>query len=195
MYTTCRFPFTRVHSEYLSSLLLRNWGKLTSLHVTNRVVGYCRNTLGHALVSGKLKNLVTLDVQPFDGLDPGYLDSDVYRWCTPLLENLSVSISKGKAVTRRMLRQRKFFVNLPRLLRLSVTFEHKSDVQLILENIPEHVSELKLSVGCRHREESLPLVFQPGLTRLSIRGFQGNLGNLHLQYRHASFSSMDHRSV
>lgn len=75
--------------------------------------------LGHALVVGTLRHLVTLDMR-HNCLDAAYLDSDVYSWCTPVLENLYLFLGKSKDVTPGMLEQRTFLVNLPKLRSLYV---------------------------------------------------------------------------
>jgi hypothetical protein len=159
--------------------MLRKWDKLRSLVLRDDVVGYSNETLGHALTSGNLKNLVTLEVSVDYAMDPGYLDSDVYRWCTPSLEYFTVYLDAAKAVDRRRLRQRKFFVNLPRLRRLSVTFNDEFCIKPILENIPESVAELEINWFV-DGGESLPPVLQPGLEKLSVRG---HVCDLRLQYR------------
>ncbi len=159
--------------------------------------GFNQDTLGHALVTGALRHLVMLEVRPADRLDPGYLDSDVYRWCTPGLENLMASLGKSKAARRSMLEERKFFVNVPKIRRLFVNIETQSHGEAVLKDIPQSVTELSVywstQTGAR-----LPAVLQPGLEKLSLEGFRGGedyygnvtrpvVGDLNLQYRHALF--------
>jgi hypothetical protein len=153
------------------------------------VAGYCNNTLGHALVTGALRHLVTLEINPYDGFDPGFLDSDEYGWCTPFLENLTVSLRQRKAASQKLLRVRKFFVNLTRLRRLSVDFEKGIRSEFVIEDVPRSVTELKVVWG--FHTGSLPLVPQPGLEKLSV---EANFivdrftvfGDLHLECRHGS---------
>jgi hypothetical protein len=127
--------------------MLRKWYKLRSLVLKDVVVRYSNDTLGHALTSGNLKNLVALEVSVEEGLDPSYLDSDVYGWCTPSLEYLKVKLDLARAMSRRMLIRRKFFVNLPRLRRMSVIFGQHFQVKPILDSIPVSVAELKMKMA------------------------------------------------
>ncbi len=92
-----RYPWPLAHPQYFSSLVLRKWDKLRCLHLANGVMGYRHDTLGHALTTGTLKHLVTLQIAPDDCFDPSYLDSDEYRWRTPLLENLTIDAAGCQA--------------------------------------------------------------------------------------------------
>jgi hypothetical protein len=181
-----RYPWPLAHPQYFSSLVLRKWDKLRCLHLANGVMGYRHDTLGHALTTGTLKHLVTLQIAPDDCFDPSYLDSDEYRWRTPLLENLTIDLCKPQAVKRRTLKKRKFFVNLPNLRRLSLVFWKEFHGEAITEDVPESVFELRL-VWENHAGR-LPLVLQPGLQRLSL---EGEFGDLNLRNRQETLGSLD----
>ncbi len=153
--------------------------------MVGRVAGFGQDTLGHALVTGNLRHLITLHLHPEGDVEPAYLDSDVYGWCTPELEYLSVGLSNPKAEQQVVLDKCKFFVNLPKLQRLTLFFGRYLSCQHILEDIPETVTRLKMSG--MDDVLNLPLLFQPGLEKLSFDGIY----NLHLQHRHGSFAYLD----
>jgi hypothetical protein len=172
-----RYSYTRLdHPEYFSGLVLRKWDVLRSLHISDDVVGYCQDTLGQALVTGTLRHLVTLKIRPKRGLDPGFLDSNVYEWRTPLLEELAAALIAPDAVTPTMLSERRFFVNLPKLRLLSMNLAEELLVEAIVEDIPQTVTDLKLYCSMTR----LPPVRQPGLKKLAL---DGRSGRLNLQYR------------
>jgi hypothetical protein len=177
-----------VRNGIFSFVVFYKWDKLRSLELSGEVVGYCHDTLGHALVTGRLKHLVTLKIRPESCFDPGYLDSDVYQWCTPLLESLIVRLGVPTAVDWRMLDQRKFFVNLPNLRRLALEFQ-KFQGDTILMDTPPSVTELTVVwVGHTGR---LPPVLQPSVEKLSVYvGFSREL-NLNLRYRQVYFACLD----
>jgi hypothetical protein len=184
------------HEDYFSSLVLRKWDKLRSVYIEGDVVGYSHESLGDALVSGNLRHLVTLVLRPDQYFDPSFLDCDVYKWCTPLLEKLSVKLGKPKAVKQRKLEERKFFVHLPKLRRLCVRFEAKYCCEAIIGGIPQSVTDLKMfSI---QQMGGLPFVPQPGLRRLSLDEVYSNRViscNLNLQCRHVVVCIIDMHSA
>jgi hypothetical protein len=173
-------------------MVLRNWDNLRSLHINGDVVGFCSDTLGDALVSGTLRHLVTLEARPKQYVDPAFLDSDVYGWCTPLLETLSVKLSEPWADVMQV-EERKFFVNLPQLRRLFVEFQEEYCSRAIMESIPLSVTDLTLMLSAEQMN-GLPCVPQPGLERLAFDTFPiGSIVfiDLHLQYRHVFWGSVE----
>jgi hypothetical protein len=163
---------------------LRKWGALRSLHITSDAVGYRDETLGHALATGTLRHLVTLDVWPSQNFDHCLLDSNVYRWCTPLLENLTVKLGRQKPTRWRTLEGYKFFVNLPKLRRLYMFFADELTDLSIVEDVPQTVAELKLE--CYEPAKSLPNILHVGLEMVSLDGFSVDnvvTPTLNLNYR------------
>ncbi len=180
-----------VHDDYFSSLVLRKWDKLQCLYVQGDVVGFCHEALGHALVSGTLRHLVTLTLTPEQYFDPCYLDSDVYGWCTPSLECLSLKLSTPRALVRRSLERRKFFAHLPKLRWLCLEFKqdvHANHRKAIVKDVPRTVTELKMY--CVKPGESLHRARLPGPKKLSLVGRYSSdpmFGDLNLQDRYVNF--------
>jgi hypothetical protein len=115
-------------------------------------------------------------------LDLARLDSDVCVWCTPALEELYVHLTiPAFAEVGRC----KFFVNLPRLQKLSMVFDDALPGERIIEDTPPSVTELKVFLD--EGAESMPLVLQPGLQKLSVDANEFDVDtlfyDLHLEFR------------
>jgi hypothetical protein len=140
-----------------------------------------------------------LDIRPRSRFDPSFLDSNVYGWCTPSLENLNIDLSSPKAVTMRMLGQRRFFVNITRLRRLRVSFWDELNVlnTVVMKDFPQSLVELKIVSGFDEDlavpSVVLPPVCQMVLEKLRLQvyepdGFVTVIVNLNLRYRYVRVS-------
>ncbi len=132
--------------------------------MSDDVAGYRSATIERALAAGSLKHLVTLELKTNTCFNPAYLDSDVFKWCTPVLEDLNVDLIN--LLPWEDVEGRKFFVNLPKLRKLCMFFDEGFPGARVIEDTPLSVTELR--VFWEVDTESLPYVLQPGLQKLSV---------------------------